>query len=54
MIVVFGVLGYLFESFRFPIAPMVLGAILGPVAENAFMQTMISYHNDWTVFFRGR
>ena len=51
MIVVFGVIGYLFERWRFPIAPMVLGCILGPVAENAFMTTMISYYNDWTVFF---
>ena len=33
MIVVFGVIGYLFERWRFPIAPMVLGCILGPVAE---------------------
>jgi len=52
MIVVFGVLGYLFERFRFPIAPMVLGCILGPVAENSFMTSMIAYQNDWTVFFR--
>lgn len=52
MIVVFGVVGYLFERFRFPIAPMVLGAILGPVAETSFMTSMISYQNDWTVFFR--
>ena len=51
MIVVFGVVGYLFERFRFPIAPMVLGAILGPVAETAFQTSMISYRNDWTVFF---
>jgi putative tricarboxylic transport membrane protein len=51
MIVVFGVVGYLFERFRFPIAPMVLGCILGPVAENSFMTSMIAYKNDWTVFF---
>ena len=51
MIVIFGVVGYLFERFRFPIAPMVLGCILGPVAETAFMTSMISYQNDWTVFF---
>jgi putative tricarboxylic transport membrane protein len=50
MIVVFGVVGYLFERYRFPIAPMVLGAILGPVAENAFLTSMISYRNDWTIF----
>ena len=39
------------SGYRFPIAPMVLGMILGPVAETAFLTTMISYSNDWTVFF---
>jgi putative tricarboxylic transport membrane protein len=53
MIVIFGVLGYLFEKFKFPISPMVLGAILGPVGESAFMRSMISSDNDWTVFFKG-
>jgi putative tricarboxylic transport membrane protein len=53
MIVIFGVLGYLFEKFRFPISPMVLGAILGPIGETSFMRSMISSNNDWTVFFRG-
>jgi putative tricarboxylic transport membrane protein len=47
----FGFLGYLFERFRFPIAPLVLGVILGPIAEESFMSSMISYGNDWTVFF---
>jgi putative tricarboxylic transport membrane protein len=47
----FGVIGYLFERFRFPIAPLVLGVILGPLAEESFMNSMISFGNDWTVFF---
>jgi putative tricarboxylic transport membrane protein len=51
LITVFGILGYLFERYRFPIAPMVLGSILGPLAESNFMTTMISFANDWTVFF---
>ncbi len=51
VIAAFGVLGFLLERFRFPIAPLVLGAILGPLAENTFMTTMISFGNDWTVFF---
>jgi putative tricarboxylic transport membrane protein len=51
MIVAFGIVGYLFERFKFPIAPMVLGCILGPTAENSFMTSMISYQNDWTIFF---
>jgi putative tricarboxylic transport membrane protein len=53
MIVIFGVLGYLFDKFKFPISPMVLGAILGPIGETAFMRSMISSGGNWTVFFRG-
>jgi putative tricarboxylic transport membrane protein len=48
----FGIIGYLFERLKFPIAPLVLGVILGPLAESAFMNSMISFDNDWTVFFR--
>jgi putative tricarboxylic transport membrane protein len=51
VIAAFGVLGFLFERWRFPIAPLVLGSILGPLAETTFMTTMISFGNDWTVFF---
>jgi putative tricarboxylic transport membrane protein len=49
-IVAFGGLGYLFDKFQFPIAPMVLGAILGPLAESYFLTAMISAENDWTIF----
>lgn len=51
MMVIFGLIGYCMERFNYPIAPLVLGSILGPLAERAFMTTMISYSNDWTVFF---
>ncbi len=51
MIVTFGIIGYLFEKYKFPIAPMVLGCILGSEAESSFMTSMISYQNDWTIFF---
>jgi putative tricarboxylic transport membrane protein len=47
----FGVFGYLFERWRFPVAPLVLGVILGPLAEESFMNSMISFSNDWTVYF---
>lgn len=52
LMVAFGIVGYIFERIKFPIAPMVLGSILGPMAENSFMTTMISFQNDWTIFFR--
>ena len=51
LIIGFGVLGYGFERLKFPVAPLVLGVILGPIAEENFMNTMISFSNDWTVFF---
>ena len=51
VIAAFGVIGFLFEKFKFPIAPLVLGTILGPLAESNFMTAMVSNDNDWTVFF---
>jgi putative tricarboxylic transport membrane protein len=35
----------------YPLAPLVLGAILGPLAERYFNTTMIRTDNDWTIFF---
>jgi putative tricarboxylic transport membrane protein len=52
LMVAFGLLGYFFDRIKFPIAPLVLGTILGPLAETSFMTTMISFQNDWTIFFR--
>lgn len=46
----FGVLGYGMRRFHFPIAPLVLGVILGPIAERNFLTTMLSFSNDLTVF----
>ena len=51
VIAFFGAVGFLFDKYRFPIAPMVLGTILGPLAESNFMTTMVSFDNDWTVLF---
>ncbi len=48
MILIFGIVGYLFEKYNFPIAPMVLGAILGPIGESNFMRSVIVHHGDWT------
>jgi putative tricarboxylic transport membrane protein len=50
-IIAFGALGYAFDKLRFPIAPMVLGVILGPLAESYFLTAMIGAQGDWTIFF---
>lgn len=47
----FGVIGFAMSRSDYPIAPLILGAILGPLAERHFVTTMISSGNDWTVFF---
>lgn len=51
MIVIFGVLGYLFEKYKFPISPMVLGAILGPLAESNLMRSLVVHNGDWWPLF---
>ncbi len=47
----FGILGYLLSRFRVPSAPLILGVILGPLAERYFLTSMISYDNDILIFF---
>jgi putative tricarboxylic transport membrane protein len=47
----FGILGFFMVRGGYPLAPLVLGAILGPLAERYFATTMIRNANDWTVFF---
>jgi putative tricarboxylic transport membrane protein len=48
----FGILGFFMVRAGYPLAPLVLGAILGPLAERYFQTTMIRNANDWTVFFK--
>jgi putative tricarboxylic transport membrane protein len=51
MCLAFGVVGFYMRRFGFPTAPMILGVILGPLAEGYFMTSMANYADDWTVFF---
>ena len=47
----FGILGYVLRRFGIPAAPLILGVILGPLAERYFLTSMISYDNQITIFF---
>jgi putative tricarboxylic transport membrane protein len=40
MLVAFGLLGFLMRRFDYPIAPVVVGLILGPVAENQLRRAL--------------
>lgn len=47
----FGFLGYLMVKFGFPIAPMLIGFILGPLVEVSLRQSMILSDNSISIFF---
>jgi putative tricarboxylic transport membrane protein len=46
----FGVLGFFMRRYDLPIPPLVMGIILGPMAEGYFLTSMVSHANDLTVF----
>lgn len=47
---IFGILGYFMRRYHYPVPPLVLGLILGPLAEDFFMTSMYSHHGDASVF----
>ncbi len=46
-----GILGYFFENNGIPVAPIVLGMVLGPIVENNFMTSVMKTGWDVTEFF---
>lgn len=51
LLYVMGVVGLLMRRFDFPTAPVIIGVILGPLAENQFRTAMMIANGNWTVFF---
>ncbi|HET6264418.1 MAG TPA: tripartite tricarboxylate transporter permease [Usitatibacter sp.] len=51
LMLVFGVMGYIFKKLDYPLAPMVLALVLGDNAENAFRQSMLIAQGDLKIFF---
>jgi len=50
VMVIFGVLGFVLQRFGYPVAPIVLGLILGPMLETHFRRALIVSRGDYTVF----
>lgn len=46
----FGVLAWFMEANGFPIAPLILGMLLGPMLEEHFVRSMIRADGDWLAF----
>ena len=53
LMLLFGVVGYLFNRTGFATAPFLLGFILGPMFEDNLRRTLLIGHGDPMIFFRG-
>ncbi|KFI32995.1 tripartite tricarboxylate transporter TctA [Haematobacter missouriensis] len=49
MLLAFGLLGFVMRLFGYPIAPIVVGLILGPLAEQQLRRALAISQGDWTV-----
>ncbi|SER48309.1 putative tricarboxylic transport membrane protein [Vreelandella subterranea] len=47
----FGVLGYLLEKLKFPLVSIILGLVLGPIAESELRRTLAMSRGDFMIFF---
>ena len=51
LMLVFGVVGYLFKKLDYPLAPMVLALVLGDMAEASFRQSMLLSQGSLSIFW---
>lgn len=47
----FGLVGYLMNKFDYPLAPLVLAFVLGPIMEQSLRQSLIISRGDFSIFF---
>jgi putative tricarboxylic transport membrane protein len=50
MAMVFGLLGYILRSHRWPLTPILLGFVMGPILENRFRQAVGGAGGDLSIF----
>ena len=51
LMMVFGVVGYVFKKLQYPLAPLVLALVLGDMAEASFRQSMLISQGRLAVFY---
>mgnify|MGYP002819561846 CR=1 FL=1 len=49
--VTLGIIGFVLSCFRFPMPPIVIGLVLGPIIEVNFRNGLLANHGDITAFF---
>lgn len=52
LLYVIGVLGFLMRRFDFPTAPVIIGMILGPLAEAQLRRSLSISQGDWMIFLQ--
>ncbi|WP_078595683.1 tripartite tricarboxylate transporter permease [Evansella clarkii] len=50
LLLIVGVVGYFFAKYKFALAPVIIGVILGPIAEVNLRRAFMA-NPDWTLFF---
>ena len=48
---IFGVVGYFMKKYGFPAPPMILGLVLGDMAEQNLNRTLLIHQGNWSVLF---
>jgi putative tricarboxylic transport membrane protein len=46
-----GILGFLLRRYCFPLAPVILGLVLGPMLETEFRRALLGSQGNWMVLF---
>lgn len=49
---IFGIIGWIMKENGYPTMAVVLGIILGPIADSEILRTTIRYRGDYTIFFQ--
>ncbi|EFG80352.1 membrane protein [Corynebacterium ammoniagenes DSM 20306] len=49
LVLVIGLVGFVMRHFEFPLAPIMIGVILGPLAESSFRNALLSSGGDYSI-----
>jgi putative tricarboxylic transport membrane protein len=52
LMLAFGLIGFVFERYNYAIAPLIIGLVLGPLAEPSLRRSIIKSSGDYFVFFQ--
>jgi len=51
VVLAFSVIGYYMEKFKYPLPPLILGVVLGPIIESNLRRALIQSQQDISIFF---